>query len=355
MDMHRFEALDPYLNRLRELPFVEAAEVVEKAPAATTAGLVGTYQADAAILVQTLSGQRRCLVDHKLTHLSAEAAMRLVTIRHAVPKLMVFAPHIGRDLGELFTREGVNFIDLAGNCHVRFDDRYLARIQGNAQAAQSPGDKGMRAASYGGLLALLIERDLLDGTTRAIASAAGDISPQTAADLRARLVEQGLLLRARGHHRWSPTGRKHALDLWLTGWTTTLFPRLLVGRFRARTRDLPTLEAQLAAALTPITPWRWGGGAGAQRLTQFYRGEQTVIYVQESPTDLAKRLGLVPDRAGPVVLVRSPGTLAFRGPHPETVHPLLVYADLLAEGHERAREAAAELSARFLAAPAESP
>ena len=53
-------------------------------------------------------------------------------------------------------------------------------------------------------------------------------------------------------------------------------------------------------------------------------------------------------------MVRSPGALAFRSPHPETVHPLLVYADLLAEGHDRAREAAAELSARFLTPLTES-
>ena len=353
--MDRFKALDPYLNRLRELPFIEDARVVEKTPAVTTSALLGRYEGDAAILVKTLSGQQRFLVDHKLTHLSTEAAMRLVTVRRAVPKLIVFAPHVGRDLGDLFAREGVNFIDLVGNCHVRFDDRYLARIQGNAPAALNPSDKGMRAASYGGLMALLIDPNLLDGTTRAIASAAGGISPQTSADLRARLVEQGLLLRTRHRHRWSPTGRKHALDLWLTGWATTLFPRLLVGRFRARARDLPTLESQLAATLTPDTSWRWGGGAAAQRLTQFYRGEQTVLYVEEAPADLAKRLALVPERAGPVVLVRSPGALAFRSPHPETVHPLLVYADLLAEGHDRAREAAAELSARFLTPLTESP
>jgi hypothetical protein len=353
--MLRPDALDPYLTRLRELPFVVDARVEEREPGATAGAARRKYRADAAIRVDTPTGPQRCFVEHKQTHLSAETAQHLVTIQREVPELMVFAPHVGRDLGELFTRERVNFIDLSGNCHVRFGDRYLARVQGNTPTPQNPADKGMRAASYEALLALLIDPELLDGTTRAIASAAGDISPQTAADLRARLVEQGLLLRTRRHHRWSPTGRKHALDLWLTGWTSTLFPRLLVGRFRARTRDLPVLESQLAAAITPIAPWRWGGGAAAQRLTQFYRGEQTVLYVEQPPADLAKRLALVPDRAGPVVLARSPGPLAFRGPHPETVHPLLIYADLLAEGHDRAREAAAELSAQLLTPHTESP
>ena len=86
--MDRFKALDPYLNRLRELPFIEDARVVEKTPAVTTSALLGRYEGDAAILVKTLCSQQRCLVDHKLTHLSTEAAMRLVTLRRAVPKLM---------------------------------------------------------------------------------------------------------------------------------------------------------------------------------------------------------------------------------------------------------------------------
>ncbi len=352
--MLRSEPLEPYLNRLRELPFIASVETSAKAPAAVHADRVGRYQPDATLVVKTLSGPQRCVVDHARSNLSTEAAMRLVTVRHAVPRLMVFAPHVGRDVGDLFAREGVNFMDLAGNCHVRFGDRYLARVQGNAAPAASPADKGMRAASYAGLLALLIDPALLDATTRAIAAAAGDISPQTAADLRARLVEQGLLLRTRRHHRWSSTGRDDAVDLWLHGWTTTLLPRLLVGRYRARTRDVATLEAQLASALEPIASWRWGGGAAAQRLTQFYRGDRTVLYVEDPPADLAKRLALVPDRAGPIVLMRSPGPLAFRGTVPATVHPLVAWADLLAEGHDRAREAAGELHARFLATPAEA-
>ena len=113
------------------------------------------------------------------------------------------------------------------------------------------------------------------------------------------------------------------------------------------------LEARLAPALSAIGPWRWGGGAAADRLTHYYRGDRTVAYVEQPPADLARRLGLVPAADGPVLLVRAPGPLAFRSPHAETVHPLLVYADLLAEGHDRARDAAREIDARYLA-PAEA-
>lgn len=340
--------LDPWLDRLRELPFVRAAKLV--APART-----GRPQADAVVALKTPTGTFRCPCELRTSHLSREVAERLVQRGHEVPGLLLLAPQVGRNLGDLFTRANLNFVDLAGNCHVRLGDRYLARIQGQPAVRAAPVDKGMRAASYAALLALLIEPDLVNATTRALAAQAGGISPQTAADLRARLVDQGLVLRVRRRHRWAPAGLRHALDLWLAGWSATLFPRLLVGRFRARERDVAALEPRLADALADGTPWRWGGGAAVARLTGHYRGDRTVVYLEDPPADLASRLRLVPDAVGPVLLVRTPGPLAFRSPDPATVHPLLVYADLLAEAHERAREAAGEVHARFLAPSLEAP
>lgn len=107
-------------------------------------------------------------------------------------------------------------------------------------------------------------------------------------------------------------------------------------------------ERHLAAALGGVVDWRWGGGAAAQRLTRYFRGERTVVYLAEKRSDLGKRLGLVRDAVGPIFIAASPGPLAFTGPEPERVHPLIAYADLLAENEERAREAARELYQRYL-------
>lgn len=342
MDMARTRDLDSYLERLRELPFVRAARV-EAARAST-----GRSSAEAALVIKTPQGTRRCPVEVRASHLSREVAERVVDLHHDRPDLMLLAPHVGRELGDRFTRAGVNFIDLAGNCHVRFDDAYVARIQGQSAPAAPAEGRGFRAPSYAALLALLIDPELITESTRAIAAAAGNISPQTAADLRARLVARGDVLAVRGRHRWSPTGRRRALDLLLGGWSSTLIPHALIGRYRARERDLSTLEARLARELDAVGPWRWGGGAAAQRLTGYYRGDDTVIYLADPPTDLTRRLALVPDREGPVVLLRVPCPSAFEGPQTDTVNPLLVYADLLAEGEDRAREAAHEVRARYL-------
>lgn len=341
--MPRAADLTPYLTRLEELPFVRDAKRVPPRPGA------GRADEEPQIAVKTPQGTRRCPIDLRASHLGREVAERIVQLHRETPDRMIFAPHVGRELGELFARAGVNFIDLAGNCHVRFGDAYLARVQGLTTASPPAPSKGMRAPAYSALLALLLDEALLEKSTRAIAEAAGNISPQTAADLRARLLAQGDVLRTRGAYRWSPNGRARALDGLLGGWSATLVPHLLLGRFRARERELAALEARLSKTLDAIAPWRWGGGAAAQRLTGFFRGDDTTIYVADPPADLARQLGLVPDREGPIALLSAPVPGAFVSPVAGTVHPLLVYADLLASGDERAREAAHEVHTRFLA------
>jgi hypothetical protein len=67
------------------------------------------------------------------------------------------------------------------------------------------------------------------------------------------------------------------------------------------------------------------------------------------PSDLQKRLKALPHREGRLTILGVPGPLAFRGQAPRTVHPLLVYTELILTGDDRAREAATELRERFLA------
>lgn len=310
------------------------------------------YQVDALVTVKTPTDSATLPCEVKRSHLSRETAQRLVHDAKEVPGLLVFAPAIGQEAGDLFQRESVNFVDLAGNCYLNLSDQYVARIQGRRAVTPKAADKGFRAAAFRVLFALLVEPRLIAATTRAAAVAAGGVSPQTVTDLRDRLVQRGLVLRSAAGFRWARGKRKEAMELWLAGFSTTLFPNLLVGRFRSAAPDTDTLETELAPLLDQLGEWRWGGDAAAMRLTKFYRGEQTLIYLKDAPpAEVARRLRLVPDRDGPLALAQAPGPLAFRSPVETTVHPLLAYADLLLEANDRAGETARILRERFLLAP----
>src|SRR5690606_7355047 len=116
---------------------------------------------------------------------------------------------------EAFEGAGVNFVDAAGNCRLELGKQYVARIQGRRAPAVQASDRGLRAASYRVLLALLIHPELLGAPVRAIAEAAG-VSPQTANAVRAYLDEKQLVLRDGRRYRWLPGGLSGATRLWVS-------------------------------------------------------------------------------------------------------------------------------------------
>jgi hypothetical protein len=84
------------------------------------------------------------------------------------------------------------------------------------------------------------------------------------------------------------------------------------------------------------------------RITKQYRGEETVLHVLNPTADLPKRLRAMPAADGPFMIQRTPAKTAFEGIVPQTVHPLLVFAELMAGGNPRACEVALEIQERYL-------
>lgn len=337
--------LRPYLDELERLPFVRRAQSVDGQGGSRTPAFVS---------LATPDGTTTVPVELTASHLTAAAAEHVKVLAGERPGLLLLAPAIGSDLGEELAAAGVNFMDLAGNCSVRLGDRYIARIQGRRLQRRAPAEKALRAPAYRVLCALLAKPDLVGAPARALAAAAGGVSPQTANDVRHRLVARRFLLPSRDRWLWAPDGYQGGLELFVGGFST-LLPSLTVGRYRARGKTTDEVEASIRPGLDAVGDWRWGGAAGAWRVTGLYRGDQVVVYIRDpQPTGIAN-LPLIPAADGNVTLRRPPALAAFEGPAPDTVHPVLLYADLLAEGNSRAHEAAAEIHRVLLARAAVRP
>ena len=335
------DVFDAYLDRLRALPFIR--DIATEMP--SDAAL-----ADARLRLATRSGSTIRRVELKRSHLTHESADRLIGLQsRSSEKLIVFAPHIGRELAARFVGAKMDFVDLSGNCHFDEGDRYYVHIEGRAPAARDVDVQPMRSSTYRVLFALLIRPALVQSPVRALAEAAGGVSPQTALNARRRFVKQGLIRELEPF--WTTQGHRRAVDLFAVGFDATLAATLTIGRYRARERDVHALEVALRPKLVDVGRWAWGGGGACDRLTGYFRGDRTVVYfddINASAQKLGPQLGLVPDARGPVTLVHAPGPLAFESPVPETVHPLLAWVDLLREHEERATDAAADLFERYL-------
>ena len=116
----------------------------------------------------------------------------------------------------------------------------------------------------------------------------------------------------------------------------------------AAVADPDELERRIEEVLGTQEPWVWGGGAAAIRLTQFYRGPETVLHVPRWRAEFPKQLKALKAHDGPLVVLRPLGQLALEGAAPRTAHPLMVYTELLTTGDPRAREAAAEIQRTYL-------
>lgn len=150
--MHDFaHDIKRYLDRLLELPFVLKIKILESKKRASA-----KFEVDGEIEIKTPTGKQTIPCEIKQSHLGHDTAMHLVHRTRCIENVIILAPSIGDALGDLLEREKVNFIDLAGNCHIRLGENYIARIQGRRIEKAPRADKGFRAPSFQVLLASLI-------------------------------------------------------------------------------------------------------------------------------------------------------------------------------------------------------
>lgn len=344
--MPRFipEALAPYAERMCELPFVQAAQTVDVPDDLAR-------EAAGALELELADGSRTTLlIAHQASHLSLGTAQHLraklgaLSPPRSARHWIVFAPHVGAPLGDAFEASGLDFIDRQGNCHVRVDLRYLARVQGRAAPKPPPRQKELRAPGYQVMFALLADPELLGAVQREIATAAGT-SRQPVADLLARFVAEGLVERARGRHAWLRAPDADLLDRFVAGYRATLRPRLVVGRYRLPVAAPEDVEDWVEEQLGIV---RYGGTAAAHRLAGEYRGPLTVAHLGPPIQATRDYLAAVPDPDGELVWMRDIGEASARGVTTDTVHPVLVYAELMSDPDPRACDAARDLRERWL-------
>jgi len=268
------------------------------------------------------------------------------TRKHPEQRWIVLAPYITTKMGEELAGQGINYIDLQGNCDIRIPEQgFLVHVEGKRPQTRPATGRGMGAPGYRVLFALLAEKELAGATVRAIADAA-EVGKTTAAETMDRLREEGFLLRRQGTEKL--TRRKELTDRWVTGYADILRPRLILGTYR--TRLDPFEFERRTEADPPTTPWAWGGAAAAVRMYRHYRGGTTLVHTPVQPTAALRRADALPARDGNVLVVAPPCPVGLEGRQEHLAHPLLIYAELLLERDERARETAELFRERFLEA-----
>jgi hypothetical protein len=220
-------------------------------------------------------------------------------------------------------------------------------VEGRTAPSQPTIDKAIRSAGYQVLFAYLAKPALIDRTLRDVADECA-ASRQAVSDMKKRLLESEYVVETKSGVRWINRRRDDALSLWLGGYESTVRPSLIWGNYRVADSTPAELEKRIEStfARVGIDELRWGGSAAGFRLTGHFRGERTVVHVHATPGDIRNQLRALSDPRGNLILMNAFGTINWE--REATVHPLLVYSEMLAEGNERAREAAREVFERHV-------
>jgi hypothetical protein len=258
------------------------------------------------------------------------AMMRKADLHHP---LLLVTKYINPQLADELKQNGTEFIDTAGNAFINQPPLYVF-VKGNKPeiVKVAPPKRTFKPAGLKVIYGFLCNPDLGNRTYREIA-AGTDVALGTVDWIMKELKELRFLLDM-GERGLRLLQKEKLLQRWVTAYPEQLRPKLTLGRFRGehewwRQKKLNPLKAQ------------WGGEVAAERLTQYLQPQIITIYT--TPQQLNQLLAenrLRKDETGDVEILKKFWKLPEMWKYEDLVHPILIYADLLATGNERNIETA---------------
>jgi hypothetical protein len=259
------------------------------------------------------------------------AVMRKADLHHP---LLLVTRYINPQLADELKQNGTEFVDAAGNTFINQPPLYVF-IKGNKPGIvikAPPPKRTFKPAGLKVIYGFLCNPGLENKTYREIA-AETDVALGTVDWIMKELKELGFLLDI-GKRGLRLLQKEKLLQRWVTAYPEQLRPKLTLGHFRGnqewwRQKKLDPLKAQ------------WGGEVAAERLTQYLQPQIVTIYTTPQQfNQLLAENRLRKDETGDVEILKRFWKPPEMWQHKDLVHPILIYADLLATGNERNIETA---------------
>jgi len=254
------------------------------------------------------------------------------------------AQYIPGPTKEKFRQNGINYLEITGNCFIRNDQMYLFINDQEVKQARRPEEGRLWSVSGLKLLFVMLQDITLVGATyRELSNAAG-IALGSIQPLLQELQQAGW----QNDEEWSHGQPFHSLRerlamRWAEIFPVTLQRRLSLGTFRflSPSGDWPR---QLPEGMY------WGGEPAGELYTQQLVPETFTLYTDQPANELVKKLRIVPDEGGNISVYKkfwqgSPALTVV----PNAVPPLLAYADLRNSNDSRSWEIAEKIRTNYVA------
>jgi hypothetical protein len=278
-------------------------------------------------------------VELKKTITKADKSLLSMQSRDLKFPTMLITKYVNPEMAEELKQAGIEFADTAGNVFFN-QPPVLIFIKGNK--LKNPKKVSVkRAFKKVGLkiiYALLVTPGLENATYREIAKVAG-VSLGSVDLIMSELKEMGYL-RRRGDKSCYFAQKDDLVKRWVQAYPEQLRPKLNSGIFRGS--EGWWKKSQISHGL-------WGGEIAAQKMTDYLNPEVITIYCNPKNLDrilLENRLRKDPD--GNVEILEEFWNIEHSKIKSNLVHPLLVYADLIASGDPRNVEVAEKIYEQYV-------
>lgn len=271
----------------------------------------------------------------QVKHRLSEAALLLAEMEHLGEQRLFVTSYVSPPMADRLKERGIFFLDAAGNGYFT-DPHFFYFVKGNKPETPPLASQPRRAFQVAGLkviYVLLCQPGLEKRPYREIAAAAG-VALGSVNRILLDLRQLGYLA-DRGKSSRQLVRKEDLAKRWVTAYPEQLRPKLRLGCYRAD--DAAWWRKVRIGNYGAL----WGGEIAAAELTGSLKPAQVTIYSPERPDKLLLDYRLRKDESGPVEILQTfwPPITADMEP-PTMVHPLLVYADLLASGFGRNLEIA---------------
>jgi hypothetical protein len=251
--------------------------------------------------------------------------------------LLLITRYVNPQMAEQLKQDGIEFMDTAGNAFINAPTQppFYIFVKGNKPPEILELGRPRRRFKPVGLkivFAFLCNPGFENETYREIA-AVTNVALGTVGWIMRELKELGFLLDM-GKRGRKLIQKENLFREWVVAYPERLRQKLILGRFRGE------LDWWQHVKLDPLTA-QWGGEVAAAKLTQYLKPEIATIYIDARQLDrllLGNRLKR--DVIGDVEILERFWQPGKKLEDSELVHPILIYADLLATGNERNLEAA---------------
>ena len=237
---------------------------------------------------------------------------------------------------------GIQFIDTVGNAFVHHPPLFIF-VKGNKPVRAENIITTARVFKGVGLkvlFALLCRPALVDMPYRDLAGMT-NVALGTVKNTMTELIQKGFILDM-GKRGKKLVNKEKLFERWADAYPENLKPKLLMGRFRGEENWWKDMKLDPAFA-------QWGGEVAAAKLTGYLKPETIMLYTDKNRmADIVIENKLKKDPQGNVEILERFWQADHGLDEGETVHPFIIYADLVAIGDQRTMETAKMIYERHI-------